>query len=84
MQIKIHQLNDKTRGPTMEAIVCRMKTVQASATYEGRNSAHRKTPLLRFIAVSATVPNIEDVRVSIHVYVLAYYCDALGCSVVRF
>ncbi len=66
MQTKIHQLNDKTRGPTMEAIVCRMKTVQASATNEGRDFARRRTPLLRFIAVSATVPNIEDVRQALY------------------
>ena len=59
---KIHQLNDKTRGPTMEAIVCRMKTVRASVAWErGSSSLTARSPLLRFIAVSATVPNVDDV-----------------------
>lgn len=60
---EVHQLNDETRGPTMEAIVSRMKTIQASMTWEaeeGQGGGARNK--LRFIAVSATIPNIADVR----------------------
>lgn len=56
---EVHQLNDETRGPTMEAIVSRMKTIQASMAWEEGGGARKK---LRFIAVSATIPNISDVR----------------------
>lgn len=53
---EVHQLNDETRGPTMEAIVSRMKTIQASMSWgEGSRSK------LRLIAISATIPNIADV-----------------------
>ena len=52
---EVHQLNDETRGATMEAIVSRMKTVTASVTDK------RDSQLLRFVAVSATIPNIVDV-----------------------
>lgn len=55
---EVHQLNDEARGPTMEAIVSRMKTIQASLSWEGSGGAESK---LRFIAVSATIPNIVDV-----------------------
>ena len=65
-------MNDESRGPTMEAIVSRMKTVRASVMWAkeeealGRGeSEHGKhvghTPSLRFIAISATIPNIDDV-----------------------
>lgn len=56
------------RGATLEVIVNRM---QALGRVEGGDddieeegdSARSKTPDMRFIAVSATVPNIEDVAV---------------------
>ena len=60
--LQIHQLNDETRGPTMEAIVCRMKTVRASVSLERGTNLSKGNPLLRFIGVSATVPNVDDVR----------------------
>ncbi len=53
---EVHQLHDETRGPTMEAIVSRMKTIQASMRREANPQ------LFRFIAVSATIPNIADVN----------------------
>ncbi|CAG4956316.1 unnamed protein product [Colias eurytheme] len=70
---EVHILNDETRGPVLEAVVSRMKTIESSA-----QSAHRITklqqqynmgdttliapsPKIRFIAVSATVSNPEDV-----------------------
>ncbi|XP_011405054.1 PREDICTED: probable ATP-dependent DNA helicase HFM1 [Amphimedon queenslandica] len=53
---EIHQLNDESRGPTVEAIVSRMKTVRSSVA--GETGGRR---LLRFIAISATLPNIDDI-----------------------
>jgi ATP-dependent DNA helicase HFM1/MER3 len=48
---EVHLLGEKDRGPTLEAIVCRMKALK-----------HREA--LRIIAVSATLPNANDVRSS--------------------
>lgn len=55
---EVHQLNDESRGPTMEAIVSRMKTIRASLLWEDSVGGQDR---LRFIAVSATMPNISDV-----------------------
>ena len=63
---EVHQLNDETRGPTMEAIVSRMKTVRASVSVE---ASDRESEVLRFIAISATIPNITDVSVCVCVCV---------------
>ena len=62
----MHQLNDKCRGPTVEAIVSRMKTVRTSLQQrEGATGQKQITSIpLRFIAVSATIPNIKDVRLN--------------------
>ncbi|CAH0564906.1 unnamed protein product [Brassicogethes aeneus] len=49
---EVHLLNDKSRGPTLEVIVSRMKTIE--------NAINAKEKI-RIMAVSATVPNIEDV-----------------------
>ena len=64
---EVHQLNDETRGPTMEAIVSRMKTIQSSM---GREEGAGKTQL-RFIAISATIPNIADVSL---IFMLHRWC----------
>ncbi|XP_019851762.1 PREDICTED: probable ATP-dependent DNA helicase HFM1 [Amphimedon queenslandica] len=53
---QIHQLNDDSRGPTVKAIVSRMKTVRSSVA--GETGGRR---LLRFIAISASLPNIDDI-----------------------
>ena len=70
---EVHQLNDEVRGPTVEAIVSRMKTIRAATDYSGVERGGggaeggeggrrgRGTGGLRFIAVSATIPNITDV-----------------------
>lgn len=60
---EVHQLNDESRGPTIEAVVSRMKTIQAAMAWEEarQEGAGAKTKL-RFIAISATIPNISDVR----------------------
>ena len=54
-------LNDQCRGATMEAVVSRMKTVQYS--HNTRTSTGHLQPI-RFIAISATVPNVQDVSLS--------------------
>lgn len=60
---EVHQLNDESRGPTMEAIVSRMKTIRSSLSWsEDRVGSKCK---LRFIAISATMPNISDVSANI-------------------
>lgn len=56
-------LNDDARGATVEAVISRMKTVQSTMT---RNSTSRNKDSLervsmRLIAISATIPNVEDV-----------------------
>lgn len=77
---EVHQLNDEVRGPTMEAIVSRMKTIRAATmtTECGGGGGGSEGVLvgeggrgggggLRFIAVSATIPNIADVRCVAHI-----------------
>ena len=54
---EVHQLNDESRGPTMEAIVSRMKTIRSSLMWTENGESCK----LRFIAISATMPNISDV-----------------------
>jgi len=57
-------LNDTSRGATMEAVVSRMKTVQAAFSRESRAAAN-PSKIMRFIAVSATIPNVDDVRITL-------------------
>jgi len=61
---KVHQLNDEARGPTVEAIVSRMKTVRVSLQQREVATGQKQVASvpLRFIAVSATIPNINDVK----------------------
>ena len=53
-------LSDESRGATMEAVVSRMKTVQMSIKKE--SSTDRAMQAMRIIAVSATIPNVDDAR----------------------
>lgn len=48
---EIHLVGDANRGPTLEAIVSRLKSIQNDKEKER----------IRFIAVSASLPNIEDI-----------------------
>lgn len=48
---EIHLVGDANRGPTLEAIVSRLKSIQNDI----------KESRIRFIAVSASLPNIEDI-----------------------
>ncbi|KAJ1521887.1 hypothetical protein ONE63_002225 [Megalurothrips usitatus] len=52
---EVHILNEEGRGPTLEAVVSRMKMLK-----QQQNSDNNSLPSLRFIAVSATIPNVED------------------------
>ena len=67
---EVHQLNDEVRGPTVEAIVSRMKTIRAAGDHGGREGGGvRGGPgSLRLIAVSATIPNISDVCTYVHTF----------------
>ncbi|XP_068236442.1 probable ATP-dependent DNA helicase HFM1 [Palaemon carinicauda] len=51
---EVHVLNSEDRGPTLEAVVSRMKTIRSTRPSD-RNSN------IRFVAVSATIPNVSDV-----------------------
>lgn len=46
----------------MEAVISRMKTIRAS---DMRSTSSNSLPVLRFVAVSATIPNIDDVSTCI-------------------
>ncbi|KAI8850867.1 P-loop containing nucleoside triphosphate hydrolase protein, partial [Chytridium lagenaria] len=61
---EVHMLNEPRRGSTLEVVVSRMKTVQI----ELRNTRNETTVAgqlspgkIRYVAISATIPNIEDV-----------------------
>ncbi|NXY21316.1 HFM1 helicase, partial [Atrichornis clamosus] len=56
---EVHVIKDESRGATLEVVVSRMKTVQSSLwrLLENRDTV----PPLRFVAVSATIPNTEDI-----------------------
>ncbi|RUS86869.1 hypothetical protein EGW08_005348, partial [Elysia chlorotica] len=51
---EIHILNDPHRGATVEAVVSRMKTLETAQELD--TSTH-----IRFVAVSATIPNYKDI-----------------------
>lgn len=54
---EVHLLDDESRGPTLEALVCRMKSFSDDTTRSDEKFHERA---LRFVAVSGTIPNIED------------------------
>ncbi|KAM6199618.1 LOW QUALITY PROTEIN: putative ATP-dependent DNA helicase HFM1 [Sarcoramphus papa] len=56
---RVHVIKDESRGATLEVVVSRMKTVQSSLSRLLENSD--SVPPLRFVAVSATIPNAEDI-----------------------
>jgi len=51
---EVHLVNDGSRGATLEAVISRMKTIRSLIWPNEPNN-------LRFVAVSATVSNIEDI-----------------------
>eukprot|EP00794_Sanderia_malayensis_P006137 gene6137-6843_t len=58
---EVHLLSDENRGATMEAVVSRMKTVHKFIKKEANTAKGSNSQLLRIIAVSATIPNVEDI-----------------------
>lgn len=58
----MHVIKDESRGATLEVVVSRMKTVQSSLWRLLEN--HDTVPSVRFVAVSATIPNAEDVSIT--------------------
>ncbi|KAJ7411127.1 hypothetical protein BTVI_51082 [Pitangus sulphuratus] len=56
---EVHIIKDESRGATLEVVVSRMKTIQSSLWRLLEN--HDSVPPLRFVAVSATIPNTEDI-----------------------
>ncbi|XP_065067270.1 probable ATP-dependent DNA helicase HFM1 [Rhopilema esculentum] len=68
---EVHLLSDESRGATMEAVVSRMKTVQSSITKE--KAKNEKMQAMRIIAVSATIPNVEDVGQQHIISILEFY-----------
>lgn len=58
----MHVIKDESRGATLEVVVSRMKTVQSSLWRLLEN--HDTVPPVRFVAVSATIPNAEDVSIT--------------------
>lgn len=57
---QVHLLNDESRGPSMEAVISRMKTVK-TAQSRARNQKEIFGANMRFLAISATIPNAHDV-----------------------
>uniref|UniRef100_T1IQ78 DNA 3'-5' helicase n=1 Tax=Strigamia maritima TaxID=126957 RepID=T1IQ78_STRMM len=51
---EVHLLNCETRGPTLEAVVSRMKMLQTTGS-------KKMADKMRFMAVSATIPNADDI-----------------------
>ncbi|XP_030630596.1 probable ATP-dependent DNA helicase HFM1 [Chanos chanos] len=54
---EVHVVKDAARGATLEVVVSRMKTMHSYRKAEN----HEANVSLRFVAVSATIPNITDV-----------------------
>ncbi|XP_060089016.1 probable ATP-dependent DNA helicase HFM1 [Heteronotia binoei] len=56
---EVHVVKDESRGATLEVVVSRMKTVHSSLSHSSKN--HDTVHPMRFVAVSATIPNAEDI-----------------------
>ncbi|KAF2984461.1 hypothetical protein EK904_003406, partial [Melospiza melodia maxima] len=56
---EVHVIKDESRGATLEVVVSRMKTIQSSLWRHLEK--HDTVPPLRFVAVSATIPNTQDI-----------------------
>uniref|UniRef100_A0A3B4ZIL6 Probable ATP-dependent DNA helicase HFM1 n=1 Tax=Stegastes partitus TaxID=144197 RepID=A0A3B4ZIL6_9TELE len=54
---EVHVVKDATRGATLEVVVSRMKAVHAYRTSQNPEAGLS----MRFVAVSATIPNISDI-----------------------
>lgn len=57
---EIHVLGEASRGAVVEAVISRMKMLGISSTNRSGGGQEAESNI-RFIAVSATIPNIDDV-----------------------
>lgn len=59
---EVHTINDGSRGATLEAVINRMKTVKEFEKFVDRKDGENSPSIgeIRFVAVSATIPNIDD------------------------
>uniref|UniRef100_A0AAV2JRF2 DNA 3'-5' helicase n=1 Tax=Knipowitschia caucasica TaxID=637954 RepID=A0AAV2JRF2_KNICA len=64
----VHVVKDTTRGATLEVVVSRMKTVNVYRAVQNPKGAVS----MRFVAVSATIPNITDIA--------DWLCDTNGSA----
>lgn len=64
---EIHVLGENTRGGVIEAVISRMKTYAQTRKHDGI--------AMRFIAVSATIPNIEDVKQALFILLRPFYLN---------
>ncbi|XP_029473514.1 probable ATP-dependent DNA helicase HFM1 [Rhinatrema bivittatum] len=55
---EVHVVKDESRGATLEVVVSRMKTIQSCLS---RSCENPDVVPMRFVAVSATIPNAEDI-----------------------
>ena len=53
------QCLNEDRGPTLEAVISRIKTMQQSIN--SADEGMSRSPSVRFIGVSATCPNLDDI-----------------------
>ncbi|KAM6948757.1 LOW QUALITY PROTEIN: putative ATP-dependent DNA helicase HFM1 [Aplochiton taeniatus] len=65
---EVHVVKDPTRGATLEVVVSRMKTVWLARTGDNPQGGLS----MRFVAVSATIPNISDIA--------DWLCDERGAA----
>ncbi|XP_073427861.1 probable ATP-dependent DNA helicase HFM1 [Dendrobates tinctorius] len=56
---EVHTVKDESRGATLEVVVSRMKTMHASLSRAVTNTGEYLP--MRFVAVSATIPNADDI-----------------------
>ncbi|KAM4722895.1 putative ATP-dependent DNA helicase HFM1 [Rhinophrynus dorsalis] len=56
---EVHTVKDESRGATLEVVVSRMKTIQSCLSHLSKKP-DELIPM-RFVAVSATIPNAEDI-----------------------
>ncbi|XP_066451097.1 probable ATP-dependent DNA helicase HFM1 [Eleutherodactylus coqui] len=56
---EVHTVKDESRGATLEVVVSRMKTMQASLSRAAKDTEVFLP--MRFVAVSATIPNADDI-----------------------
>ncbi|XP_077288103.1 uncharacterized protein LOC143912681 [Arctopsyche grandis] len=80
---EVHLLNEDVRGPVLEVVVSRMKTIQEviHTTYSKDGDITMKEEQgtnIRFLAASATIPNAEDIAAWLQTKYKPAVCFNLG------